>query len=239
MESCIASFVLEQVLGYTIHPSVKQVLHDPSSYVVIFPHTSLCEVIIAMLAVTAVEGRSTFRFFCTEQYTSMCILGPILQYFGSISVPLAPPSNDGSPEKVFRLTDFAVEFLKHHSGQKIAISPEGYLSPKPWKSGFFHIAREANVPILIAGIDFDAHTVRYFPERVMKINKTDEFEDACPLIMDEFAKCGLTPLHPENSNPRIIGSETKYPCLIPNKRMYFLKLLVLCAVIYFASFVLL
>ena len=44
----------------------------------------------------------------------------------------------------------------------LAISPEGTRDPNPdWKTGFWHIAKSANVPVLIAVLDFGAKQMRF------------------------------------------------------------------------------
>jgi len=44
----------------------------------------------------------------------------------------------------------------------LAISPEGTREANPdWKSGFWHIARSANVPLLIAVLDFGTREMRF------------------------------------------------------------------------------
>lgn len=43
----------------------------------------------------------------------------------------------------------------------LAITPEGTRAANPnWKKGFYYIAQEANVPILLAAIDYGTHTIK-------------------------------------------------------------------------------
>lgn len=51
------------------------------------------------------------------------------------------------------------ESVKHKDNYKIVISPTGSTSKKVWKSGFFYIAKELKVPIIIAGVDYKKKTV--------------------------------------------------------------------------------
>jgi 1-acyl-sn-glycerol-3-phosphate acyltransferase len=46
----------------------------------------------------------------------------------------------------------------------LALAPEGTRRPgAEWKSGFWHIARGAGVPVLPVVFDWDAHAIRILP----------------------------------------------------------------------------
>lgn len=54
-----------------------------------------------------------------------------------------------------------VDAFDNHEQLLVAITPEGTRSgAKGWKSGFYYIAREANIPILPIAFDYEHKTVR-------------------------------------------------------------------------------
>ena len=58
----------------------------------------------------------------------------------------------------------AAETIAREERILLAVAPEGTRTPgKPWRSGFYNIARAANVPILPAAFDYPAKAVRLFP----------------------------------------------------------------------------
>ncbi|WP_394129164.1 lysophospholipid acyltransferase family protein [Shewanella maritima] len=64
----------------------------------------------------------------------------------------------GSPvdrRKHNNLVDAAVQLYQQHPNYKLALAPEGTRSAvKRWKTGFYHIAKKADVDIIPVGLDF-------------------------------------------------------------------------------------
>jgi len=56
----------------------------------------------------------------------------------------------------------------------LALAPEGTRSPiYPWKTGFMHIAREAEIPIQLIGLDYAKKTIVFGPI-IQKVTNIDE-----------------------------------------------------------------
>jgi len=73
----------------------------------------------------------------------------------------------------------------------IAVTPEGTRSnAEQWKLGFYHIAKQANVPIILALADYQAKTFS-FP---VVIYPSDDMEADLQQIYAHFASA--TPKHP-------------------------------------------
>lgn len=73
-------------------------------------------------------------------------LGPILSHFGAI-----PLDRDVASSTVQQLVDA----FEREERLNLALAPEGTRSWRPqWKSGFYQIAKAANVPIVLAFIDY-------------------------------------------------------------------------------------
>ena len=190
------------VMGFTIDPNFIE--STKKQRIGLFPHTSLIESVILSIALWATDSRGKVCFCVAQTYMDSSITGPILRYFGGF------PVITGSG-----ITKSTIEYLKSHPDVSFAISPEGSLSPKEWKTGFFYIARELQIPIIILGIDFEKHIIRCRLEEEIIIKPEETPETKLDDIKAMFSRSGIIPLFPENSNPRIDGSDGKITSYIP------------------------
>ena len=140
MLSRLSMWILK-TLGWTIHAD----LPDIKKYVVIAaPHTSNWDFPIGIMAVWAIKlevhwmGKdSLFR-------------RPYGWFFRAIGG--TPVQRDGGQNYIEQMRD-----LFEHSEQLVlALAPEGTRGKTDhWKTGFYYIARAANVPIVMAYLDFE------------------------------------------------------------------------------------
>ena len=114
-------------------------------------------------------------------------LSPILSWFGAI--PIDRSRDAGVVEQL-------VDLLRTSDRLNLALAPEGTRKWTPhWKSGFYHIAIEAEVPIVLAFIDYK--------NKRMGIGETfrpsgDQDHDL-EHLRNFYASC--TPCRPENMGP--------------------------------------
>ena len=111
--------------------------------VVFYPHTSNWDFPIGLMAkwLTGVH----FRFIAKDSLFATP-LGPWMRRWGGI-----PVDRSGSTGVIARL---AAEFAQHEDF-KLVVAPEGTRSlTARWKSGFYHLARAAEVPLVLAFIDY-------------------------------------------------------------------------------------
>jgi lysophospholipid acyltransferase (LPLAT)-like uncharacterized protein len=216
------SCLLLNILGFTIDPSFIKAFSKQR--IGIFPHTSLCETGILLLTMWATNSRGKACFAVTRRFMESSITGPFLRYFGGFSV--IPGSG---------VTKSTIEYLKEHPDVSLAISPEGSLSPREWKTGFFYIARELQIPIVVFGIDFEKHIIRCHLDEEIIIGPEETPELKMDDIKTMFSRSGIVPLFPENSNPRINGSEGKITSYIPfqGKILLLNSTVVIICIIYF------
>lgn len=118
-------------------------LPDAKKYVIIFyPHTSNWDFILGVIGCFAL--RLDFSFLGKHSLFE----GPfgwVFHRLGGI-----PVKRDERKNMVAQV----VEFIDSREHVALAIAPEGTRSKTDhWKSGFYHIARAANVPIAMAFID--------------------------------------------------------------------------------------
>ena len=76
------------------------------------------------------------------------------------------------------------EFKKNHS-LSLIIAPEGTRKKvSQWKSGFYHIAHQAGVPIMLGIIDAKAKEVRFGGF----FTPSGDYEKDFPLILEHYEK---------------------------------------------------
>lgn len=95
--------------------------------------------------------------------------GWLLRKLGGIPVKRSS-SND--------VVNTIVEEFSKRDSMIFALSPEGtrsYLDH--WKSGFYHIAKKANVPVVTAFLDTKTKTIGWGPSFIMTENKHKDLED--------------------------------------------------------------
>ncbi len=119
-----------------------------SKYVLIgAPHTSNWDFVIGYLIMTALG----FRLNWVGKHTLFRKpWGWFLQWLGGIPVNRTTSRN---------FVEQVVASFQSHDQLILAIAPEGTRkSTNHWKSGFYHIARQADVPVLLGYIDYQKKT---------------------------------------------------------------------------------
>ena len=120
--------------------------------IVVAPHTSNWDFIVGFLVYLAMEMDATWF---GKHTLFVGPLGALFRHFGGIPIERSKSTN------VVEL--YVAEFVRRER-MLLALAPEGTRSRVPeWKSGFWHIARGAGVPITPAALDFGSKVVRFFP----------------------------------------------------------------------------
>ena len=115
----------------------------PRCVVVFYPHTSNWDFPLGLMTAWLVGVR--FRFVAKDSLFATP-LGPWLRRWGGIAV-----DRSGYTGVIARL---AAEFAQHDDF-KLVVAPEGTRSLAPrWKSGFYHLARAAEVPLALSFVDY-------------------------------------------------------------------------------------
>lgn len=191
-----------KVMGFTIDPKFTDAYNRQR--VGIFPHTSKIEACIFAFSIWATNMRGKACFAVAHQYMETPIVGSILAYFGGFPV-----------YKGTGVTKATINYLRENPDKCLAISPEGSLGPKEWQTGFFYIARELQIPIIVFGIDFEKHIIKYYSDEEILLGSEDKPDDRMDDIKAMFSRSGIIPLFPENSNPMINNSKGKITSYIP------------------------
>ena len=65
--------------------------------------------------------------------------------------------------KKSNVVQFMVDTFNEHEEFSVVITPEGTRAHNPdWKTGFYHIAKNANIPIVQGGFDYSKKVVTIF-----------------------------------------------------------------------------
>lgn len=128
-------------------------LPGPRGVVIVYPHTSNWDFIIGLLAKWAMGVR--FRWLAKESlFNGVCgaTLGPLFRMWGG--EPIARGASTGAIDRLAqRINDADFYWL--------ALAPEGTRKYRDsWRSGFYHIALTARVPLGMACIDYKKKEVR-------------------------------------------------------------------------------
>lgn len=116
--------------------------------------------------------------------------GPIFTMLGGIPVIRS---------KKMGLVEQVVQFMLAHERVAIVVPPEGTrMKVDTWKSGFYHIAKNANLPIIPAYVDYGRKTIGLGPPIILSDHVGADMNK-----IREFYK-NITAKHPEKfAEPRL------------------------------------
>ncbi|MFY0599316.1 MAG: 1-acyl-sn-glycerol-3-phosphate acyltransferase [Cyclobacteriaceae bacterium] len=125
---------------------------DVKKYVLIVaPHTSNWDFFVGLCARSISDLQS--RFLIKDSITKIPIVGSIIYALGGRGVDRSRKTH---------LVDQVVELFDKEEEFVMTIAPEGTRSYNPdWKTGFYRIAMNANVPIQLVSFDFRKRIVEY------------------------------------------------------------------------------
>ena len=113
------------------------------SIIIFAPHTAHIDALYGKLGVTEVGIK--FKFLSKKELFFFP-MNLVMKKFGSIPVRGVKGQN-----AIFKVT----EMMKETDELHIIISPEGWIRKvEKWNKGFYHMARNANVPIVVAYLDY-------------------------------------------------------------------------------------
>ncbi|MBC7410784.1 MAG: 1-acyl-sn-glycerol-3-phosphate acyltransferase [Arcicella sp.] len=171
-----------QLAGYKIIDTTpKGVQNYQKAVMIAAPHTSNWDYVYTMAALYALDvpikylGKaSLFKF----------PLGFLIKKLGGVPVKREQKNN--------MVNDMA-KMINDSIEQIILIIPaEGTRSySKEWKSGFYHIAQTAGIPIILGFLDFGKKKVGFLDE----FNPTGNYENDLKIIQKKYV--GITPRYPE------------------------------------------
>lgn len=168
-----------RILGWRIDGR----LPDLAKFVIIVvPHTSNWDFFVGLFCDLALDMDASWL---AKHTIFRGPFGPLLKSLGGIPVVRSASHNV--------VSQVAAEFDRRDQ-LVLAITPEGTRRKvKSWKSGYWHIARAAGVPILPVGLDYARRAAVIGPLR----EPTDSIEDDEAEFRRFFA--GITPKRPDRA----------------------------------------
>lgn len=179
------SLRLLQRLGWRMHFTGLPGTHG---VIIVYPHTSNWDVIIGLLAKWVVA--KPIHWLAKEKLfkgAAGVMLGPLLRKLGA--EPIERGASTGAIQRL-------AQRIRASKWYWLALAPEGTRGYRlEWRSGFYHIALEAQVPLLVVGLDYPSKTIR--ADRVLQLSGDKEKDRAA--LIELYRDCrGMVP---ENAAP--------------------------------------
>jgi 1-acyl-sn-glycerol-3-phosphate acyltransferase len=179
----VSSFMhgLARLIFFLAGWKAEGTVHQPPRFVLIAaPHTSNWDAFIMITAAYIFRVKMTW-FVKREAF--FFPLGTVLRFFGAIPIDRSKRTN---------MVGQAIEQLSASDHLILAVPPEGTRKHSPhWKTGFYHIAHGAGVPIVLGYIDYGRKAAGLGPAFV----PTGDIEADFEVFRDFYAK--ITPRFPE------------------------------------------
>jgi 1-acyl-sn-glycerol-3-phosphate acyltransferase len=122
------------------------------------PHTSNWDTVYALAALKLLKVNARIAI---KKELMFFPFGPFLRGVGAISIDRKPKE---SKEERITAVDAMAALYKTNKNLVLMISPEGTRSPvTKWKTGFYYVAKKANVPIVCSFLDYKTKTAGIGP----------------------------------------------------------------------------
>jgi 1-acyl-sn-glycerol-3-phosphate acyltransferase len=163
-------------------------LPGPRGIAVIYPHTSNWDFMVGLFGKWALN--LPFRWLAKDSLFKLPVLG---QWFRALG---GEPVERGTPSGTIKLQAARMNAADWYW---VGITPEATRGYRPnWKSGFYHLAVEAKVPLVLVYIDYPNKTLGL----VDHVFLTGDQEADMAAIRAGFA--GHHGLHPDNAAPIVL-----------------------------------
>ena len=138
-------WAIARLTGWTVKVNLPD---DPKMVIIFFPHTSNFDVLHALPAAFSIGLKPNWL---VKDEISRGPLKGIFERLGAI--PINRHSNENKVEQI-------AAAIREADRVMLGLSPEGTRGrTEYWRSGFYHIARLAQVPIHFAYIDYPSKTI--------------------------------------------------------------------------------
>lgn len=174
MNRAIYSFFFHKVAGWQI----KGELPELNKYLIIVaPHSSNWDFPVGLAV------RSIRRFdakYLAKKELFRFPFGKLFRSLGGYPVDRSKKTN---------LVDAVAELYQRHERFIVAMTPEGTRGYVPhWKTGFYHIAVKAGIPIVMSAIDYGTKTVEFSPPLFPSGNLEADMKKIAQFYIDKKGK---------------------------------------------------
>ncbi len=163
MLKALTKFIFFKLAGWKI---IGDLNRYEKCIVLVAPHTSNWDFFVG-LAVKNIQGFKG-KYLIKKTWLDKPVVGQLLKNIGGVGVDRTQKTN---------LADQIVAYFNAHDDFKLAITPEGTrkYSPK-WRSGFWYMAKGADVPVVPAVMDYGTKTVTFHPPFKLTDSKEADIE---------------------------------------------------------------
>lgn len=171
-------------LGWQLIPQETfDYLNKHDRLVIAFSHTSYVDFYIMTMYMLAYPHELRFiRILVKPQ--PFAYIGWLLRRFGAIPATRVDDHHGGAVTRIARE-------LQEEDKTLFLISPKGTIVKREWRSGYYHIARMLNAPLLASGLDYERRAIV-----VSKAIPHEEGESVVKhFLYDQLSK--IVPLFPE------------------------------------------
>ncbi len=176
----LSKLIFFKLLGWTRKGPPQEV--PPKCVIIIVPHTSWHDFYIGALVRRILNLQVNF---VAKKELFRPPLGWYLRWMGGYPLDRTPGQ---------RKVEAIAQIMQRNKHLRLAIAPEGTRKKVThWKTGFYYIAREAQVPIVMVALDYSKKTVKISSSFHPTKDKASDFQ-----FMHSFYK-GAVGKVPENS----------------------------------------
>jgi 1-acyl-sn-glycerol-3-phosphate acyltransferase len=204
------------------------------NYLVVFPHTTYWDAVIFMIYRNAYPDifRNS-KMYLKPDYFDNTSYGVNL-FLNKLGFFRANSVNNEKKEHTIKKT---TEKLKNLSSNYLLwMSPKGTIMNKPWRSGYYYLAKELNIPIVVAGLDYEKK--QCVISDIFHIDFEKDSKDSVEeKIKNSMSK--IVPLNIENSEIEIKENYDKENITVINWKNFFIFLFIfitVCVLIWYLKF---
>ena len=185
--------VISKIILFCIGWKAKGKLPDvPKCVMIAAPHTSNWDFFYTLLIAFQFKIKI---YTMGKKSLTQGLFGGIMKWLGIIPIDRSKTNN---------IVDLTIQQFNSCEKLIIIVPPSGTRNKVVyWKTGFYYIAQEANVPILLAFLDYRRKVCGIAPIIVFP---TGDIEADMAIIREYQEKHG-SGLYPDNENPVIIRSK--------------------------------
>ncbi|MGQ0602748.1 MAG: lysophospholipid acyltransferase family protein [Anaerolineales bacterium] len=179
----LGKFILP-LIGWRVEGRLPDI---PKFILIVYPHTSNWDMVIGLICAHAIGlfAEFPYGFMVKDNAVKWPVIGWLVRRLGGIAI---------NRRANFNAVDQMVEIFQQRQRLMLAITPEGTRKRTDhWKSGFYHIARAANVPVMLGYLDYKRRAGGLGPT----ITLSGEVEADLDVIRNFYAR--ITPLYPHEA----------------------------------------
>ena len=173
------------ITGWTVQGGVPDDLKK--AVIIAAPHTSYWDFFYARAAFLIMD--LPVKITVKKEVVNAPFFGWFLRKLGAIAIDRTPKS--GNLKKRTSMVDAMVNLIYERDQLIMMVTPEGTRKYVPrWKTGFYRVAQEANVPIILGYLDYSKKHAGVGPV----FYPTGDYDTDLPKIMDFYRnKAGKFP----------------------------------------------